>query len=247
MQKNFKIFGKKSKPCIVIILGFLGTYKEFSFLIEKYRKEYFIIVIKNSNLSFQENSKRIIAILDSFNIKTAILFGYSFGARLGLYTYLKSKNRFSKLILESLNLGLDNPNTRKARVESDFLLAKKIKNDGLKNFLFYWYNLDLFNFSKKELITSVNKHLFLNSNNCIYFLKNLSVGKMPYLGKEMQKLNVPTLLITGNNDVKFTKSNKLISRSNKYIEHKVIKNAGHNSHFQKSNEFLKIMKKFLKK
>jgi len=240
-----KTFGNKNNPCLLILNGFLGEIDDYNFLIENLKKDFFIIFPKIIPTNFDDNCDNLINILDQENISTCILIGYSFGARLGFFTYLKHKERFTKLIFESINYGLDDLKEKQLRIKKDQELANMIKEFGLKYFLDYWYNQELFYLNDNQKFELSKKANNLNSNECINFLNNLSVGKMPYLKNYIKEISIPSLLITGEKDYKFTEIAKDIVNINSNIQHKIISEAGHNTHLQNNSEFLYFLLNFL--
>jgi 2-succinyl-6-hydroxy-2,4-cyclohexadiene-1-carboxylate synthase len=75
----------------------------------------------------------------------AHLVGYSFGARIALGLAATSPEKAGALTLLSGNPGISDPSARATRLGSDAALAKRLRDEDLKAFLRWWYDLPLFN------------------------------------------------------------------------------------------------------
>lgn len=240
---QFKTSGKETNPTILLLHGFLGSSNDFTELVKNLEDSYHIIIPE-----IKEPCQKTITseILNKIKDKTdVIMFGYSMGARIALDTYLKAPQKFSKLIFESLNPGIDDKKLREERKDNDLKLANKILSEGKEVFLSDWYSLSLFAFSDIEKIVAINTALHNFNVNTHLFLENLSVGAMQSMWKELKDITCETLLITGKNDAKFTSIANQIKNENTKIKHQVIDFAGHNTHFQKPEKFLKCLHDFL--
>jgi 2-succinyl-6-hydroxy-2,4-cyclohexadiene-1-carboxylate synthase len=61
----------------------------------------------------------------------------------------------------------------------------------------------------------------------------------------MKSIKCKTLLITGELDKKFTQINSELVKLLSSVQHVVVKNAGHNVHFEKPGEYVKAVNEFL--
>jgi 2-succinyl-6-hydroxy-2,4-cyclohexadiene-1-carboxylate synthase len=68
---------------------------------------------------------------------------------------------------------------------------------------------------------------------------------MSPLFEHLKEVKCKTLLITGELDTKFTNINSEIVKLFPNAEHKIIKNAGHNTHLEDPEKFIKEVNKFL--
>jgi 2-succinyl-6-hydroxy-2,4-cyclohexadiene-1-carboxylate synthase len=77
-------------------------------------------------------------------------------------------------------------------------------------------------------------------------LQGFGTGRMGYFGNEIDQINCPVVLITGELDTKFTKINSVLKKNFPNAMHKIIKNAGHNTHLEEPGRFVKVVNNFLK-
>jgi 2-succinyl-6-hydroxy-2,4-cyclohexadiene-1-carboxylate synthase len=77
-------------------------------------------------------------------------------------------------------------------------------------------------------------------------LKGFSTGKMPPLFDKLGEIEAKTLLISGEIDDKFTAINFSMEKNIRNSGHKIIKNAGHNTHIENPDDFIYEVNNFLK-
>ncbi len=63
--------------------------------------------------------------------------------------------------------------------------------------------------------------------------------------ERLRLLQIPTLLITGEEDKKFTSINTEMVKLIPGAKHVVVENAGHNVHLEKPEVFVNLIKEFL--
>ena len=130
------------------------------------------------------------------------------GARAALLHATHHPDVWDALILISGNPGVENEINRSDRRISDAKLADSIERLGVKTFLEFWQEMPLIR-NQREIPT--NHQAFMQANR----LKNTSVGlakslrqfgqgSAPNLWPKIGKLDMPTLLITGEKDTKYT-------------------------------------------
>jgi len=77
-------------------------------------------------------------------------------------------------------------------------------------------------------------------------LRGFGTGVMPYHASELVKLKIPTFLITGGLDDKFTQINLSIKKLSPSVKHKIISTSGHNTHLEEPKKFIDAVNMFLK-
>ncbi len=181
--------------------------------------------------------------------KKMILAGYSMGARAALSFAVKYPQLIKALILESSSPGIKDKDQREARKKDDDLLAKFIIENSVEEFVNRWMNIDLFKSQKKLPKAIIEKQFESKLKNKKIGLANsllgFGSGVMPPLYDDLNKLQFPVLLLTGELDLKFTQINSNLTSSFHNASHVIIKNAGHNIHFEKPENFILELNKFL--
>ena len=251
--------GSNKSPAILMLHGFLGSSKDWSEVTETLKEKFFCISpdlpghgltmpLAESDYTMQSAAQSLLAILNREKIKQCALVGYSMGGRLALYMALTHPEYFSKLILESASPGFKTEKEREARVESDGIVINRLKTQTMHEFITSWYSQALFN-SIRQDSSNFEKLLKDRSENnaeaLSKSLKFMGTGVQPPLWDILPDLNLPTLLIVGANDNKFKSVALEMAERSAAISLATIQSAGHNAHFERPQEFLIELQKFL--
>lgn len=191
----------------------------------------------------------LIALLDALELVQIDLLGYSMGGRVGLYLALTYPTRVRRLVLESASPGLDSAADRAARVAGDAALAAQIERDGVEAFIDYWETIPLFE-SQHALPASVRERVRAGRlrnraaglANC---LRGLSTGAQPSLWGRLSELQVPTLLITGALDAKFSDINWRMANALPKAQLAIFAENGHSVHLENPGLYAQTVRDFL--
>ena len=192
-------------------------------------------------------AEAVIELLDSLEISTAGLCGYSMGGRLACYLATHFGERFDRVLIESASPGLRSEQERTERTAHDEELALRLERDGIGPFLVHWYRQPLFASLTRnpELVRSVTaRRLDNNPRSAARSLRFMGTGTMPDLRPRLSKLDIPMMLVTGELDVKFTSLAGEIADLCPTATHRILKDCGHNVHLERPHEFLEVLKEF---
>lgn len=252
----------KNKNSIIFLHGFTGSVTDWKFVTDQLPENLtpiFIDLIGHGKSESPNSIKYYKAkfqieilkyIIEYLNLKKVILAGYSMGGRLALLFTMKNYNLVESLILESTSFGIENEQERKERIKSDQKLAEQIGNSSVEEFIKNWMKAPLFDTLKNvgfERFETL-KNRKIETNNLIGLKNSLlgfSTGKMENYFLVLDNFNVKTMLIVGELDEKFVKINKIANSLLPNSELVIVKQSGHNVHFEKPKEFLKFLNRFL--
>ncbi|MCX7875034.1 MAG: 2-succinyl-6-hydroxy-2,4-cyclohexadiene-1-carboxylate synthase [Melioribacteraceae bacterium] len=251
----------QNKIPILFIHGFTGSSDDWEFILNSIPSDFLpfaIDLIGHGKTDSPKDSKyyncssivnQINSVITFFNFKKIILAGYSMGGRVALSYSLKHLEKVSALILESTTPGIEDVEEKKKRVEHDLILAETILNDGVENFIEYWFNTPLFSSLKtlNNFLQIIEKRKTNNPIGLANTLKSFSTGLMNSYWDKIGLLNVPVLLITGSRDKKYTEQNFIMKNYFKNAQHKIIEEATHNTHLEKPELFTNFVIEFLNK
>lgn len=179
-----------------------------------------------------------------------ILAGYSMGGKAALSFAVKHQALLNGLILESSSPGITDITEREKRVQQDSELISFIENNSLEEFTDHWMNIDLFKSQKKlppEKLGAVRELKIKNRKlGLINTLRGFGTGVMPHLWDLSKGLNIKTLLISGELDEKYAAINDKLEAVLPFCSRKIIKDAGHNTHLEKPEEFSDVINAYLK-
>ncbi len=246
----------QARPHLLFIHGFLGSGDDWNTFRDALSGEYHSSSIDLDQWSpCEEYSLEFIAeqIAQSLDEDAGgtIVIGYSMGARVALSLALRNPELLRALILESPSAGIAEESERQQRAEKDARLAAMIREEGMESFLERWYSIPLFeSLRRKPLKLAALKEKILlrqQQEQAAYMLEKLSPGRAPNYWPELFKLQLPTLLIAGELDTKFSDSAREMAEVLPQATLKIIKDTGHNIHLEKPEVFLETIRQFLAK
>ncbi len=257
VKLNYSVFGEKNEKSILFLHGFMGNREDWMFLVKELQDTIRCILIDlpghGSNLpqdtddyTFGHCADFIISILQDNEIEKCNIVGYSMGGRLGLFTCLKYPENFNSIVMESVNPGIEDGNEKKNRIYSDKVISERIKKGDLEKFLDGWFSNPIFgNIREDEKYQDMIKARLINNREGLAnSLDYLGTGKQPSMWSRIHDINKEILYIAGENDRKFKEIGKRIRKISKHLRYIVIEGAGHNTHFQQPEIFIKTIKDF---
>ena len=264
MQQNaalwFETRGEKQDSTVVLLHGFTGSHFTWDRLCKRLLDSHFLIVPdlpghgKSSTapaMSVDQISNSILGLLDDLRIDKTALLGYSMGARIALNFATRYQDRLSCLILESGSPGIRDRREREERRLKDESLAKDIEHYGLDWFVEKWENLELFatlkNLDQDTHLRIKNERMSNTSSGLAKSLKSAGTGTMQPMWSELGRLQVPVLLVVGEEDEKFVSIAKEMKKEIVTTDCvlKVLKNAGHAPHLENYQMFECAVEEFL--
>ena len=189
-------------------------------------------------------------LIDQLKLGKIVLAGYSMGGRLALEFYSRFPDYLTGLILESSSPGIRKKTEREMRYESDKKLAQMITNNGIKLFVDHWLSLPVFE-SLRRLDPDTYRllketKLKNNVTGLANSLLGFSQGRMDNHWDLLSNIKIPVLLIGGSEDQKYAAIFKEINNLTEGSTLSLIEGAGHNSHLEKPQDFVKLLNKYLR-
>lgn len=175
--------------------------------------------------------------------------GYSMGGRLALAYALRWPERVTRLVLESASPGLPTAEERATRRASDEALARRLEAQGIEAFVDAWEALPLFE-SQRSLPDDVRgaqraRRLRNHPESLAASLRGVGTGALPSYWEELVHLSVPTLIVTGALDEKFTTLGRDMAARIPRSYHVVVAGAGHAVHLERPAAWLSAVRGFL--
>lgn len=177
------------------------------------------------------------------------LIGYSMGGRIALHVASRQPELVSRLVLESASPGLRSERERAARIAHDAELAERILADGIEAFVDMWERLPIFA-SRKRLAAPVKaavraRTLRNDPRSLAAALQGFGTGTLPSLWQHLPRIEVPTLLIAGELDVKFVAIAEQMSALLPNGRLVVVPEAGHTVHLERPDAWCATVDEFL--
>jgi len=260
IKKNifFKTFGDPKKPLVIFIHGFMGNHDDWDYFAQALANKYYCVSLDlpghgNSPLSsqsFEELSFNLKNVIQSLNKSKCFLIGYSLGGRVALDLFSRYPDLISGIILESCHPGLKSEKEKMLRIKSDEKLFSNISNQNKEDFFKFlnkWYELPLFgNISKQKKFTELLKRRMKNDPKKLKSVMSFfGLGNQGYFFPKIYKSKTPILYISGDQDKKYTKIGQLLQKDSQFLNHSIIEDASHNTHFEKPLQFENLVMNFL--
>jgi 2-succinyl-6-hydroxy-2,4-cyclohexadiene-1-carboxylate synthase len=164
-------------------------------------------------------------------MKPGILVGYSMGARMALHVALQHPKMVTHLVLISGTPGLKSESERDARRKSDDELADRIEQLGVPAFIDEWLALPIFSGLTKET-DQRSERLNNTPKGLADSLRFAGTGTQESLWPHLQNLTMPTHLIVGEIDAKFTSIANDMKPLLQSGEVTIVPNVGHTVHLE---------------
>ena len=251
-------WGRPDRPALLLLHGFTGSHQSWEDLAPNWAEDFWVVApdlpghgatctpAAPQDLSLAATADRLAALLDRLSIAKATVLGYSMGGRLALHAALNHPSRFSALILESASPGIRDVEERAARRERDNALADGIEARGLDWFIPYWANQPLFHGQSEAVREAENRVRWTQSaRGLAQSLRGAGTGQQESLWDELSTLHMPVLLITGDDDAKFTAAAKRMRERRPATSWVRVPHAGHTVHRDQPDQFREIVLHFL--
>ncbi len=196
----------------------------------------------------EEMLRDLTQVLDATAVDKARWLGYSMGGRIAVAGAVLRPARVSALVLESASPGLANENERRARRRADEALAEGILRGGMEAFVDHWMGLPLFATQGKlpSRTREENRERRLKNRPealgaC---LRGLGTGAQPSFWESLPDITVPTLLLAGEEDVRFTEVARRMAKAMPRAQLRLIPRAGHTIHLENPFAWLAAVRTF---
>lgn len=158
----------------------------------------------------------------------AIVVGYSMGGRVALHLALRHPDLVAGLVLVSATGGIDDPDERAERRAADERLADRIEQIGVDAFIDEWLAQPMFA-ALDDTASARDERRRNPAAGLTSSLRLAGTGTQEPLWGRLDAIEVPTLVIVGGNDAKFTAlGRRLTATIGADASMVVIDDAGHN-------------------
>lgn len=257
---NYYVAVTGSGQPVLLLHGFTGSHKTWEDFIRNCQGEYQFIMpdlpghgqtdcpFDVHRYSTKETIQDLAGILDALHIEKCLCLGYSMGGRIALSFALAYTERIRGLVLESASPGLASEAEKHLRIEHDNALAVRIETVGIRAFADEWAKIPLFasqrclpqhvKLTQQQIRRDQHETGLANS------LRGIGTGRQPSNWGLLHNLHIPTLLVTGMLDKKFTEIAFEMVKRLPDVLHKQVANAGHTVHLESPLQFARLVHTF---
>ena len=236
-----------SGPHLTFLHGFTQTKESWIPVIEALPQQFSFHLIDAPGHGDSVTGQRTLSEAGSDvaeSMPPGVLIGYSMGARIALHTALQHPEKVTALVLVSGTAGIDSFDERASRRSSDESLADRISEIGVSAFIEEWLSNPMFQGLSKAL-ADIPARCSNKAEGLGDSLRFAGTGTQEPLWDHLHKLNIPVLLVVGENDQKFTELGNRMSALLPDCEFHVIKGVGHTCHLEDINAFTAILQQWL--
>ncbi|RAI79413.1 2-succinyl-6-hydroxy-2,4-cyclohexadiene-1-carboxylate synthase [Macrococcoides goetzii] len=257
---KYKYFNRDKESLIVMIHGFLGSVETFLPAKERLLSHTDVLLVEcpghgaafntNETWSFDAIAASLTHTLTRYRNQYSeiILYGYSMGGRIALFTALHYPELIDKLIIESATPGIEDEQLRIERIQQDEERSIWIETD-YSAFIKHWEKLSLFQTYQPltdEIQTRQREiRMHHKPQGIAKALREYGTGRQPNLWPLLPSFNKPLLLLTGSLDKKFESIAKRMVEVLPDARHMIIE-AGHTIHVENLKIFDTIIVSFIK-
>lgn len=170
-------------------------------------------------------------------VPRGVLVGYSMGARMALHAVLGHPEHFVGVVLVSGTAGIDNPDERRSRRDTDEALADRIEQIGVPAFVDEWLANPMFSGLTSD--TAMRSDRLGNSATGLAdSLRWAGTGTQEPLWDRLDSIEVPVLVVTGSLDPKFEALGRRLVSAIPGATGTCIEGAGHTVHLERTDDFV---------
>lgn len=188
---------------------------------------------------------QVIALLD----RPTVLVGYSQGARLALAAAARAPGRVERLVLESGSPGLRMRHARVKRRRADESLAELLKSRGVAEFVERWEQHPLFAGLRAlpavEQAALRSRRSAHTAEGLASALVALGQGAQPELWSALPGLRVPTLVVSGADDARYTRLARQMVAELPLAWRATLRGSGHAPHLERPEAWAHEVRAFL--
>jgi 2-succinyl-6-hydroxy-2,4-cyclohexadiene-1-carboxylate synthase len=194
-------------------------------------------------------TQQLVCVQGALNLPRAHLLGYSMGGRVALSYAVSKPSCVASLILVGATAGLADAAARAERVASDAALAQRILDEGLEAFVDDWMALPLFASQKRlgetALARARAERLCNRPHALAASLRGMGTGAMPPLHRALPGLDLPVLLVVGDEDEKFRCLAEQMATALPRARLELVARSGHAVHLEQPEAFGRVVRRFL--
>lgn len=188
-------------------------------------------------------------VLDGLEIPRADWVGYSMGGRVALGAAALRPERIRRLVLEGASPGIADAEEASARRRRDEALAEAILSEGLEPFVDAWMDKPIFRTQRRlpeeRLARERRRRMSCDPEGLANTLRGLGTGRQPSFWAALPEIRVPTLLLAGEEDEKYTRISRKMAERIPDAVHVPVPRAGHTVHLERPGVWIREVVAFL--
>lgn len=198
---------------------------------------------------FLETLNAVARVLDDARVGAADIVGYSQGARVALGFAVHHPDRVGRLVLEGGTPGLKHQKDRAARRRQDEALAQEILRGGVPAFIERWEQNPILAGLRRLPPPAAQalraRRLANTAEGLAAALRCLGTGVQPDFWPSLWRVRVPTLLLTGAQDTRYTALAQEMAGQLPLVWRHAFAGVGHSPHLEAPDGWAQEVRTFL--
>ena len=250
--------GIQESTKLIFLHGFLGSGADFEIIADHFPNHPDLVapdfpnysIRPDANFTWDSCLKTLDAWIQAETENTpCILVGYSMGGRIALQYAIEHPQALAGLVLVGATPGMSELEARQKRVQSDLTLGNKVEEQSMEQFLESWFQQDVIqsqrNIPEPYLSRMYDRRTASNQTALAQALTSLGTGTMKPVWEALPNLQLPTLLVTGEQDKKFRDLARKMVQKIPQATHASIAESGHACCYEKPKAFVQFLTSFL--
>jgi len=188
-------------------------------------------------------------LVETLGWEAFVILGYSFGGRVALTWATRQPRGLAGIVCVGATAGLSDPVERQERAEADRVLGDRIESLGAAAFLREWRSHPMVQ-SQSRIAPGIAERMQAGraehrSDGLAASLRGAGTGAMPPVWEALPRIQVPTLLLAGEEDLKFRDIADQMARAIPLARTAVIPGVGHCAHLEAPETFEIMFGEFL--
>lgn len=238
-----------SGPSLTALHGFTGNARSWGPFLDRLAQAYGVTALDlpghGGSTTIRANLGETADLVAAASPAQTALLGYSLGGRVALHLALAHPNALRALVLIGATPGIVDDAERATRADADRALAEEIRAEGdVAAFIERWLALDLFATVPTEA-QQLEARLANTAAGLAASLEDAGTGTQAPLWDRLGELEVPTLLVTGSLDAKFTAIARSMATRIVDARVAVVEGAGHATHLEQAEVVADLVADFL--
>ena len=193
----------------------------------------------------EQCSDTLLALMQASGMERPTLLGYSMGGRTALTLALRHPGAVSASVLIGASPGLSDASAREQRRALDEQRARELEQQGTAAFMDRWQELPLLRSQQRMPARHWQefsaRRRGADPQGLAWSLRAMGTGAMPSLWEQLAELAVPTLMITGEQDERYTAIAGEMADKIPNARCEVIAAAGHSPHLEQPGAVAELL------
>jgi len=207
------------------------------------------VVDPEAELGIEAAAGDLVRLAQGLGLRRPVLLGYSMGGRTALTLSRLHPDFAGALILIGASPGLHDLDEREERRSADEAAACELESSGAAGFIARWQELPLLRSQRRmqpdQWQAFSARRCAADAVGLASSLRTMGTGSMPPLWDRLGEVSTPTLLITGEEDVRYTAIARDMAGQMAAAQCRTIAGAGHSPHLERPAVVAEVVLDFL--